>query len=32
MDLKSGEWDKKYGYIRKLKMFDGGYFFLTVKK
>lgn len=32
MDLRSRVWDKKYGYIKKLKTFDGGYFFLTVQK
>lgn len=32
MDLENGEWDKKFGYIRHSKKFDGGYFFLTVKK
>ena len=31
-DLKSGAWDEKYGYMKKLKEYDGGYRFLVAKK
>lgn len=30
-DLGSGVWDKKYGYMRKLREYDGGYRFLIAK-
>ncbi len=32
IDLKEGIWDNKYKNIRKLNKFDGGYYFLTVRK
>lgn len=31
-DLDTGVWDKKYGTIRNLKEYNGGYYFLKVKK
>lgn len=31
-DLENGDWDKKYNYIRKLKTYNGGYFFLIIEK
>ena len=30
-DLKSGEWDKKYGFLRKRDSFDAGFRFLMFK-
>lgn len=32
LDLDSGEWDKKYGSVRGHKEYNGGYYFLKVKK
>jgi ubiquinone/menaquinone biosynthesis C-methylase UbiE len=31
-ELKSGIWDEKYGHVRSLKEYDGGYYFAKVKK
>lgn len=31
-ELKSGLWDEKYGHVRSLKEYDGGYYFAKVKK
>lgn len=31
-DLKNGIWDNQYKYIRELKRYNGGYFFLIIKK
>lgn len=31
-DLTSGKWDEKYGYIRSLDTYEGGYRFLTCTK
>lgn len=31
-DLHSGEWDKKYGYVRELDAYNGGYYFLVITK
>ena len=32
LDLQNGTWDKKYGAVRNLKVYNGGYYFLRVKK
>lgn len=31
-DLKEGIWDNKYKHIRNLNEYDGGYYFISVKK
>src|SRR3989344_662340 len=31
-DIFSGEWEKRYGKILEQKTFDGGYYFITIKK
>jgi ubiquinone/menaquinone biosynthesis C-methylase UbiE len=31
-DLESGEWEKKYHHIKELDLYNGGYFFLIIKK
>ena len=32
MDLENGKWDEKFGHIRNQKEYNGGYYFLKVKK
>lgn len=32
LDIENGTWDKKYGAVRKLKVYNGGYYFLKVTK
>ncbi|MBN1191829.1 MAG: hypothetical protein JXA46_18905 [Dehalococcoidales bacterium] len=31
-DLSTGEWERKYGYLRKLDSFDTGFRFITFRK
>lgn len=31
-DLRSGAWDTRYGFYRKRDGYDGGYYFLSIKK
>ena len=32
LDLKNGIWEKKYGVVRNLNVYNGGYYFLKVTK
>ena len=32
LDLENGTWDKKYGSVRNQKEYNGGYYFIKVKK
>lgn len=31
-DLENGDWDRKYGNVRNLNEYNGGYYFLKVIK
>lgn len=31
-DLENGNWDKKYNYVRQLTHYEGGYYFISIKK
>ena len=31
-DLNSGKWNSKYQYVKKMKTYNGGYYFLRIKK
>ena len=31
-DLEAGIWDGKYGYVKNLETYNGGYLFMTIRK